>query len=184
MKLRCYRSYAVCVFLLNKRAVVDKERDFIVMLRRAETRVGVGRSIIETPPFLSHSRKACLRNLVFSHVAGQRARLPSPITPQSRRRYFLSVCRVLTPVGPPLIKIVRLFLMLSFDFPRPRVHPQFHLYVVGTEECLHSIAKSVIKPSKKEWEGLLKETLGDSYEMLCAHGLQVNAVCSPTAVEL
>ncbi|CAM9190497.1 unnamed protein product [Ectocarpus sp. 4 AP-2014] len=55
---------------------------------------------------------------------------------------------------------------------------KFHIYAIGTEECLHSIAKSVIVHSKKEWESLLKETLGDSYEMLCAHGLQAthNAV--------
>lgn len=33
----------------------------------------------------------------------------------------------------------------------------------------------MIVHSKKEWESLLKETLGDSYEMLCAHGLQVGA---------
>lgn len=52
---------------------------------------------------------------------------------------------------------------------------QFHIYAIGTEECLNSIAKSVIVHSKKEWESCLKETLGDSYEMLCAHGLQVNA---------
>ncbi|CAB1100768.1 unnamed protein product [Ectocarpus sp. CCAP 1310/34] len=54
---------------------------------------------------------------------------------------------------------------------------KFHIYAIGTEECLHSIAKSVIVHSKKEWESLLKETLGDSYEMLCAHGLQVGAAC-------
>ncbi|CBN76696.1 Endonuclease/Exonuclease/phosphatase family protein [Ectocarpus siliculosus] len=55
---------------------------------------------------------------------------------------------------------------------------KFHIYAIGTEECLHSIAKSVIVHSKKEWESLLKETLGYSYEMLCAHGLQAthNAV--------
>eukprot|EP00903_Cladosiphon_okamuranus_P012332 g11561.t1 len=49
---------------------------------------------------------------------------------------------------------------------------KFHIYAIGTEECLNSIAKSVIVHSKKEWENCLKETLGDSYEMLCAHGLQ------------
>lgn len=54
--------------------------------------------------------------------------------------------------------------------------PQFHIYAIGTEECLNSIAKSVIVHSKKEWESCLKETLGDSYEMLCAHGLQVSEV--------
>lgn len=53
---------------------------------------------------------------------------------------------------------------------------QFHIYAIGTEECLNSIAKSVIVHSKKEWESCLKEILGDSYEMLCAHGLQVSAV--------
>lgn len=52
--------------------------------------------------------------------------------------------------------------------------PQFHIFAVGTEECMNSIAKSVIVHSKKEWEELLKETLGASYEMLCGHALQVN----------
>lgn len=34
----------------------------------------------------------------------------------------------------------------------------------------------MIVHSKKEWENLLKEALGDAYEMLCAHGLQVSAL--------
>lgn len=51
---------------------------------------------------------------------------------------------------------------------------QFHIYAVGTEECQNSIAKSVIVHSKREWENLLKETLGASYEMLCGHALQAS----------
>lgn len=52
---------------------------------------------------------------------------------------------------------------------------QFHIVAFGTEECLHSIAKSVIVNSKREWEMRLKETLGESYEMLCGHSLQVSS---------
>ncbi|CAM9772752.1 unnamed protein product, partial [Laminaria digitata] len=51
---------------------------------------------------------------------------------------------------------------------------QFHIYAIGTEECLNSIAKSVIVHSKKEWESTVKEILGSSYEMLCGHALQAS----------
>jgi hypothetical protein len=33
----------------------------------------------------------------------------------------------------------------------------YHIYVVGTEECEHSIAQSVINTSKEKWEGVLRE---------------------------
>lgn len=64
---------------------------------------------------------------------------------------------------------------------------QFHIYAIGTEECLNSIAKSVIVHSKKEWESTVKEILGSSYEMLCGHALQasgffVHALCNARTV--
>lgn len=49
---------------------------------------------------------------------------------------------------------------------------KYHLYMIGSEECENSIAKSVIIQSKKNWEVLLKTTLGPSYTMLCGHSLQ------------
>ncbi|CAM9278399.1 unnamed protein product, partial [Choristocarpus tenellus] len=48
----------------------------------------------------------------------------------------------------------------------------FHFFVIGTEECENSIAKSVIIQTKANWENVLRETLGLSYEMLCGHSLQ------------
>jgi hypothetical protein len=49
---------------------------------------------------------------------------------------------------------------------------QYHIYVVGSEECENSIAMSIVKPSKAHWEGTLRETFGGDYEMLCGHTLQ------------
>ena len=48
----------------------------------------------------------------------------------------------------------------------------FHLYAIGTEECVNSIAKSVVFTSKKEWENKLCETLGLEYTIVASHGLQ------------
>lgn len=49
---------------------------------------------------------------------------------------------------------------------------KFHLYAIGTEECVNTIAKSVIFRSKKLWENRLRKVLGESYRLLCSHGLQ------------
>lgn len=55
---------------------------------------------------------------------------------------------------------------------------KFHMYAIGTEECVNTIAKSVIFRSKKEWEDRLKACLGSEYVLVCSHGLQAihNAV--------
>ncbi|KAG5176590.1 Endonuclease/exonuclease/phosphatase [Tribonema minus] len=55
---------------------------------------------------------------------------------------------------------------------------QHHIYVVGTEECENSIAKSVIIQSKKNWDALLKETLGPQYAVL-GHALQASHNANP-----
>ncbi|ETV87338.1 hypothetical protein, variant 1 [Aphanomyces astaci] len=46
-----------------------------------------------------------------------------------------------------------------------------HIYAIGTEECVQSIAKSVLFQSKKEWEDQLKDTLGATYVKLRSHAL-------------
>ncbi|KAF0722994.1 hypothetical protein Ae201684_018069 [Aphanomyces euteiches] len=47
----------------------------------------------------------------------------------------------------------------------------YHVYAIGTEECVRTIAKSVIFQSKKEWEDQLKATLGPEYTKLRSHAL-------------
>lgn len=48
---------------------------------------------------------------------------------------------------------------------------KYHIVAVGSEECVHSIAKSVVFTSKRQWERLLKDTLGDEYVLVSAHSL-------------
>ncbi|TMW58168.1 hypothetical protein Poli38472_011756 [Pythium oligandrum] len=48
---------------------------------------------------------------------------------------------------------------------------RYHIIAVGTEECVHSIAKSVVFTSKKQWETQLKETLGEEYVLVASHSL-------------
>jgi hypothetical protein len=57
---------------------------------------------------------------------------------------------------------------------RERLLPlkKHHIYVIGSEECEHSIAESVYNPSKAHWEQILTLTMGSSFQMLCAHTLQ------------
>eukprot|EP00605_Chrysophyceae_sp_TOSAG23-4_P002561 GSChrysophyteH1.ASY1.ANO1.2826.1 assembled CDS len=49
---------------------------------------------------------------------------------------------------------------------------KFHIYIIGTEECERSIARSALNPSKKNWENHLGEALGPLYVPLRAHTLQ------------
>lgn len=51
---------------------------------------------------------------------------------------------------------------------------RFHVLVIGTEECERSIEASMINPSKKLWEAVLVDVLGDKYAPLRSHTLQVN----------
>lgn len=48
---------------------------------------------------------------------------------------------------------------------------KYHVVAIGSEECVHSIAKSVVFTSKKQWEDRLKETLGDEYVLVSSHSL-------------
>lgn len=45
------------------------------------------------------------------------------------------------------------------------------LYVIATQECMRSIATSVIAPSKEKWERVLQEYLGASFIMISSHSL-------------
>ena len=49
---------------------------------------------------------------------------------------------------------------------------RFHIYVIGTEECERSIARSAIITSKKKWEKYLKTALGPCYVPLKSQTLQ------------
>ena len=51
---------------------------------------------------------------------------------------------------------------------------RFHILVIGTEECERSIEASMINPSKKQWESVLIDVLGDKYAPVRSHTLQVN----------
>lgn len=48
---------------------------------------------------------------------------------------------------------------------------KYHIVAVGSEECVNSIAKSVVFTSKKQWEDLLKDTLGEEYVLVSSHSL-------------
>lgn len=48
---------------------------------------------------------------------------------------------------------------------------QYHIVAVGSEECVHSIAKSVVFTSKKAWEDQLKAALGPEYVLVTSHAL-------------
>ncbi|KAJ0400432.1 hypothetical protein ATCC90586_006516 [Pythium insidiosum] len=48
---------------------------------------------------------------------------------------------------------------------------RYHIVAVGTEECLHSIARSVVFASKKPWEDQLREVLGHEYVVVASHAL-------------
>lgn len=45
------------------------------------------------------------------------------------------------------------------------------LYIIGTQECMRSIATSVIAPSKAKWEQVLQEHLGDNFVMISSFSL-------------
>ena len=69
--------------------------------------------------------------------------------------------------------------MMGKDVPpreglRANVLPpdRYHVYVVGTQECERSIAKSALNPAKKVWEAAVQDSLGDRYHKISSHTLQ------------
>ena len=45
--------------------------------------------------------------------------------------------------------------------------------MIGTEECERTIAQSAFNTSKKSWEAMLCQILGNNYVTLRSHTLQV-----------
>jgi len=50
----------------------------------------------------------------------------------------------------------------------------FHVIGVGTQECENTISKSILYPSKDNWERVCGEVLGDDYELIRGHSLQAS----------
>ena len=50
----------------------------------------------------------------------------------------------------------------------------FHLVAVGTQECENSITRSMLYPSKVNWEKLCLDALGFEYELVRGHSLQAS----------
>ncbi len=50
----------------------------------------------------------------------------------------------------------------------------FHLVAVGTQECENSISKSILNPSKANWEKICSEAMGCDYELIRGHSLQAS----------
>lgn len=50
----------------------------------------------------------------------------------------------------------------------------FHILAVGTQECENSISKSILYPSKDNWERICGEALGSDYELVRGHSLQAS----------
>lgn len=48
---------------------------------------------------------------------------------------------------------------------------KYHIVAIGTEECVNSIAKSVVFTSKKSWEKQLTDALGNEYSLVASHAL-------------
>ncbi|OWZ21598.1 Inositol polyphosphate 5-phosphatase [Phytophthora megakarya] len=48
---------------------------------------------------------------------------------------------------------------------------KYHIVAIGSEECVNSIAKSVLFTSKKSWEDQLKSTVGEDYILVASHAL-------------
>merc|ERR1719238_38544 len=49
---------------------------------------------------------------------------------------------------------------------------RYHLYVVGSSECTHSIAASVVRRDKSKWEAAVRKAIGPGYTKLRSHALQ------------
>jgi len=50
----------------------------------------------------------------------------------------------------------------------------FHILAVGTQECENSISKSMLHPSKSNWERVCGEALGRDFELIRGHSLQAS----------
>jgi hypothetical protein len=50
----------------------------------------------------------------------------------------------------------------------------YHVIAVGTQECENSISKSILYPSKENWERVCRDALGNDYEFIRGHSLQAS----------
>lgn len=55
-----------------------------------------------------------------------------------------------------------------------RAHHQHTFKYQYIKECEHSIASSVVQPSKAQWEEAVRRTLGPRYHAIASHTLQVS----------
>jgi hypothetical protein len=53
-------------------------------------------------------------------------------------------------------------------------HGYYHVIAIGTQECENSISKSILYPSKENWERLCRDALGTDYEFIRGHSLQAS----------
>jgi hypothetical protein len=53
-------------------------------------------------------------------------------------------------------------------------HGYYHIIAIGTQECENSISKSILYPSKENWERLCSDALGMDYEFIRGHSLQAS----------
>ncbi|TPX44380.1 hypothetical protein SeLEV6574_g04531 [Synchytrium endobioticum] len=57
------------------------------------------------------------------------------------------------------------------DFIPSDYHQHQHIFIIGSQECQHSIEKSLVFSSKEEWEARLKAAAGDHYVCVCTETL-------------
>lgn len=50
----------------------------------------------------------------------------------------------------------------------------YHVIAIGTQECENSISKSLLYPSKENWERVCRDALGNDYEFIRGHSLQAS----------
>ena len=64
----------------------------------------------------------------------------------------------------------------SIEILREHLLPRryYHVIAVGTQECENSITKSILYPSKDNWEKTCRDALGDEYELVRGHSLQAS----------
>ena len=93
------------------------------------------------------------------------AALQAKLLPSERYHVYAIGTQVIH--RPYFSNVVRFFHLLTSS---PPVHQK---------ECEHSIASSVVQPSKAQWEEALRRTLGPRYHAVASHTLQVGWCARP-----
>ncbi|EQC34021.1 hypothetical protein SDRG_08237 [Saprolegnia diclina VS20] len=100
---------------------------------------------------------------------------PSPLTLESSLDVSQDTTESVLAAGS--VRVLVLTWNLQAHKPPPDLSPLLrpgtcHIYAIGTEECVQTIAKSVLFQSKKEWEDKIRATLGPTdYIKLRSHAL-------------